>query len=169
MYVYVSESLPTSHRNAGLSLGNASTKMVACVLPLFLQPLMSADDGEPYYLVLFCICIGGFLLWMGSDTDRYLADTVAQVTISEGYEPILNPKPSADDEPRQGSKTPTILPTGTRGASPTPRTARRAGAWEHDVSDRRQTPRTTSPLGLRTARRGAWGDDVSDPALYKSR
>ena len=157
MYVYVSESLPTSHRNAGLSLGNASTKMVAGALPLFLQPLMSADDGEPYYLVLLCICIGGFLLWIGSDTDRYLADTTVQ--LYDGYLPILTPNPSADDEPIQESKTPTLLPTGAR-AQP----SRSRSPYRRSLSPNNVTPR------LRTGRRaGAWGDEVSDPALYKSR
>ena len=143
MYVYVSESLPTSHRNAGLSLGNASTKMVAGVLPLFLQPLMSADD-EPYYLVFLCICIGGFLLWIGSDTDRYLADTTAQ--LYEGYLPILTPNPSADDdEPRQGAKTPNSSTRfGSQTASdrnspinvtPRPRTALRGGQWVENFTD----------------------------------
>ena len=156
MYVYVSESLPTSHRNAGLSLGNASTKMVAGVLPLFLQPLMSADD-EPYYLVFLCICIGGFLLWIGSDTDRYLADTTAQ--LYEGYLPILTPNPSADDEPIQESKTPTLPSTGARAKASRSRSPFRRSHSPTNVTPRPRTGRRT----------GAWGDDVSDPALYKSR
>ena len=157
MYVYVSESLPTSHRNAGLSLGNASTQMVAGALPLFLQPLMSADDGEPYYLVLLCICIGGFLLWIGSDTDRYLADTTVQ--LYDGYLPILTPNPSADDEPIQESKTPTLPSTGARAKASRSRSPLRRSHSPTNVTPRPRTGRRT----------GAWGDDVSDPALYKSR
>jgi len=39
-YIYVAEILPTSHRNAGIALGQCASKSVGCVLPLLLLPLV---------------------------------------------------------------------------------------------------------------------------------
>ncbi len=40
MYVYAAEILPTSHRNTGISLGQGASKVVGCLLPLLLLPLV---------------------------------------------------------------------------------------------------------------------------------
>jgi len=79
MYVYVAELLPTSHRNAGLALGNASTKMVAAILPLVLTPLMSLDLNAPYIFVCVCACCALILMWVSPDVGDRLSDTASDL------------------------------------------------------------------------------------------
>jgi len=91
MYLYVAERVPTSHRNISLSLGNASTKLIAGILPLALLPLKEVNESAPFVLALVCAFSGAVLVWVSPEVQSVLTDSAPQV-VSETYKLRLSEK-----------------------------------------------------------------------------
>lgn len=108
MYVYIAELVPTSHRSAGLSFGNGTTKTVAALMPLVVVPLRSIDENAPFIFVAICSFAGAVLIWASGDVDRDLSDSTAQfiacTPLPVSYTPI--PDSSVRHSP-SGRQSPT--------------------------------------------------------------
>ena len=76
MYVYAAELFPTSHRNFGLSFGNAMTKTVGVALPILLMPLLTIWSGWIYVVIGFSGLMAAVSVFiLGVDPSLQLPDT----------------------------------------------------------------------------------------------
>lgn len=77
MYVYAAETLPTSHRNSGVSMGNAATKGVAMVVPLIMLPLLQYERHLPFVVMGVCAALAAMIaLVCAAEPAKALQDVV---------------------------------------------------------------------------------------------